>query len=148
MDLTRYEFTSQWLLHFASLGRHFTDIHFHLVPGRIIPTTISSTITETLRCRGSHAGLLEGIDGCNFKILLKACFVSATPLDSALDGSELCFRLGQGQDQHLFEEVEHVGLFLKKATGKPRCVIRSLGTGGMFVNQIWEKRDFVALLPG
>lgn len=123
-------------LHFASLGRHFTGIHFRLVPGRIIPSTISSTITETLRCSGPHAGLLAGIAGYNFKIVFKACFVSATTLDSALDGSELCFRLGQGQDQHLFEEVEHVGLFLKKVTGKPRCVIRSLGTGRMFVNQI------------
>lgn len=99
-------------LHFASLGRHFTDIHFDLAPGRIIPETISNTITETLRCCGSHAGLLAGTDGCNFKILFKAYFVSATPLESTLDGSELCFWLGQGQDPHLFEEVEHVGLFL------------------------------------
>lgn len=83
-------------LHFASLGRHFTDIHFHLIPSRIIPTTISSTITEMLRCSGPHAGLLAGIAGCNFKIIFKAFFVSATPLDSTLDGSNLCFRLAQG----------------------------------------------------
>lgn len=121
-------------LHFASLRRHFTGIQFHLVSSRIVPTTISST--ETLRCSGPHAGFLAGIAGCNFKILFKVFFVSATPLDFALDSSELCFRLGQGRDQHLFEEVEHVGLFLKKVTGRLRCVIRSLGTGGMFVNQI------------
>lgn len=135
-------------LHFGSLGRHFTDTDFRLVPGGIILATISSTVTEMFRCSGPHAGLLTGTAGCNFKILFKACFVSAPPWDSALDGSELCFRLGQGRDQHLFEAVELMGLFLEKVTGEPRCVIRSLGRGGMFVNQIWGERSIVALLPG
>lgn len=144
-------------LHFASLGRHFTDIHFHLVPGGIIPAAISSTIMEMLRCCGSHAGLLASTDGCNFKILFKACFVSATPLESALDGSELCFRLGQGQDQNLYEEVEHVGLFLKKVcreahmcyqqSGDRRNVCKSdLGKKGLCSVATWMMTPVIALL--
>lgn len=82
-------------LHFSLLGRHVTDIHFCLAPGRII-ATICSTISEMLKYSGPHDGLLAGIAGCDFKILFKACFVSATPLDSALDSSELCLRRGQG----------------------------------------------------
>lgn len=109
------------------------------------------------RCCGSHAGLPAGTDGCNFKILFKAWVVSAKPLESALDGSELCFRLGQGQDQNLFEDVEHVGLFLKKVyreaqmcyqkSGDRRNVCKSdLGKKGLCSIATWVMTPMIALL--
>lgn len=132
--------------HFSSLGRHFTDIHFGLILGRIIPTTISSTITGKLRCSGPHAGLFAGTAGCNFKVHLRPAL--GLPHLWTLHWMVQSCASGGDRDQHLFEGVEHVGMFLKKVTGKPRCVIRSLGTRGKFVYQIQGKRDIVALLPG